>query len=163
MTVMLFSVAALASAPGRAEPVRIGEASYFLAPKGRDVAPPPAPHRTEAMRQRAETAEAAVAAKASRIAVLEESNAAEYRQWKADKAALESLATQAASERDRSLARQHRRIMRLTAALAGRKAQLARRGGELQFAHAKAAQLQRELNSARGLPSIILPGDTIAA
>ena len=53
MTVMLFSVAALASAPGRAEPVRIGEASYFLAPKGRDVAPPPAPHRTEAMRQRA--------------------------------------------------------------------------------------------------------------
>ena len=32
-----------------AQPVKLGAATYFLAPKGKDLAPPPAPYRTEAM------------------------------------------------------------------------------------------------------------------
>lgn len=70
-------------------------------------------------------------------------------------AEVQRLANMAASLRHRT--------ERQAAVLTGRKAQLARRGDELRFAHGKAAQLQRELSAERGQPVIILPGDTIAA
>ncbi len=50
---MVGGLAALACSTCPAQPVQVGSATYFLAPKGGDARPPAAPHRTEAMLRRA--------------------------------------------------------------------------------------------------------------